>query len=93
MFGIGTDFIKLKYPFVFYDILHVVEVLSHYHWVWQDNRFLEMLNLIESKRNFDGLFTPESVWMAFKGFDFAQKKQPSPMLTYLIERIIQRRNH
>jgi len=27
LFGIGTDFRKLKYPFVWYDILHVVEAL------------------------------------------------------------------
>ena len=91
MFGIGTDFKKLKYPFVFYDILHVVDVLSRFPWVWNDKRFLEMVHCIENKRNAEGLFTPESAWMAFKGFDFAQKKEPSPTLTFIIERILKRR--
>ena len=90
MFGIGTDFRKLKYPFIFYDILHVVEVLSHFSWVRKDKRFKEMLRSITSKRDQEGMIIPESVWMAFKGFDFAQKKEPSPMMTFLVERILQR---
>ena len=90
MFGIGTEFMKVKYPFVFYDILHVVDVLSHFPWVWQDKRFSELICAIDIKRNVDGFFIPESVWMAFKGFDFAQKKEPSHTLTYLVERILER---
>ena len=90
MFGIGTEFIKLKYPFIFYDILHVVEVLSRFPWVWKDKRFKEMLSVVESKRNSEGFFTPESVWMAFKGFDFAQKKEPSLTLTLIVELILKR---
>ena len=91
MFGIGTDFRKLKYPFVFYDILHAAEVLSRFPWVWKDTRFAEMIACITAKRNCDGFYTPESVWMAFRGFDFAQKKAPSPMLTFIIERMLRRK--
>jgi hypothetical protein len=46
LFGIGTDFRKLKYPFVWYDILHVVEVLSRYPRVHKDPRFIEMVETI-----------------------------------------------
>ncbi len=28
LFGIGTDFHKLKYPLIWYDILHVSDVLQ-----------------------------------------------------------------
>jgi len=90
LFGIGTDFAKLKYPMVWYDILHVVDVLSRFPWSRKDPRFVEMLNLVLSKADEQGLFTPESVWMAYKGFDFAQKKVPSPTLTLAVERLIRR---
>ncbi|MDQ1281587.1 MAG: hypothetical protein QG670_2852, partial [Thermoproteota archaeon] len=31
-FYMGTDFRKLKAPFIWYDLLHVVDVLSHFTW-------------------------------------------------------------
>src|SRR5512136_1958344 len=36
MFGIGSAFRKLKYPFVWYDILHLVDVLSRFPFVHTD---------------------------------------------------------
>ena len=33
LFGMGSDFRKLKYPYVWYDILHVCEVLSRLPFV------------------------------------------------------------
>lgn len=90
LFGIGTDFKKLKYPFVWYDILHVVDVLSRFPWTHHDKRFQEMYEKILSKSDKQGRYKPESVWMAFKGFDFAQKREPSPTLTFAIERIRRR---
>jgi hypothetical protein len=86
----GTDFRKLKAPFVWYDILHVAEVLSHFSWVHDDARFVEMLVLINSKADEQGLYTPESIWTAWKGWDFGQKKLPSQWLTFLIYRINRR---
>jgi hypothetical protein len=90
MFYMGTDFRKLKAPFVWYDILHVAEVLSHFSWVHDDARFVEMLVLINSKADEQGLYTPESIWTAWKGWDFGQKKLPSQWLTFLIYRINRR---
>jgi len=87
LFAMGSKFLKLKYPFVWYDLLHVVEVLSRFEWIHGDRRFQEMASLIFSKADPDGLFTPESVWMAFKGFDFSQKKIPSLMLTLSVLKI------
>ncbi len=92
LFAMGTDFQKLKYPFVWYDILHVLEVLSRFKWVHQDIRFKEMLDIVISKADSNGEYTPESVWMAFKGFDFTQKKESSPTLSMIIERIRMRIN-
>ena len=90
MFGIGTDFRKLKYPFVWYDILHVVDVLSRFPFARQDPRLREMAEVILSKQDDQGCFTPESVWMAWKGWEFGQRKAPSPWITLLALRVIKR---
>ncbi|MFQ6053094.1 MAG: hypothetical protein ACE5OO_02535, partial [Candidatus Bathyarchaeia archaeon] len=65
LFGIGSTFKKLKYPFIWYDVLHVVDVLSRFPAALRDGRFIEMWNLIRSKQNPDAGFTPESVWRAW----------------------------
>ena len=83
MFFMGTDFRKLKAPTCWYDILSVATVLNKYEFVRDDPRFLEMLDHIKSKQDHDALFTPESVYQKMKGWDFGQKKVPSPYLTYL----------
>lgn len=92
LFGIGTDFHKLKYPFIWYDILHVVETLSQIPWVQSDLRFREMVREIQRKHDEDGRYTPESIWMAWKDWDFGQKRQPSPWLTFLVLRMLRRVN-
>ena len=33
MFFMGTDFRKLKVPLVWYDLLHVLDVLSSFPWL------------------------------------------------------------
>jgi len=91
MFGIGTDFRKLKYPYVWYDILHVVEVLSRFAWVWDDLRFEEMLATITAQADEEGRYTAGSMYRAWKGWSFADKKHPSPWLTFLVQRMIRRR--
>ncbi len=90
MFYMGTDFRKLKAPFIWYDLLHVLEVLSRYPRVRQDERFLEMLGILKSKADPHGRFTGESVWTAWKEWEFGQKKAPSRWLTLLAWRIIRR---
>jgi hypothetical protein len=90
MFFIGTDFRKLKAPLFWYDILHVLDVLSHFEWVRKDQRFKQMLNSVETKANADGHYVPESIWTAWKEWDFSQKKVPSRGLTFFVQRILQR---
>lgn len=92
MFFMGTDFRKLKVPLFWYDILHALEVLSHFKWAGEDKRSKEMLNVVESKADEDGRFIPESVWTAWKDWDFGQKKIPSRGLTLFALRILKRAN-
>ncbi|HNT75212.1 MAG TPA: hypothetical protein PKH77_09355 [Anaerolineae bacterium] len=90
LFGIGGDFRKLKYPFIWYDILHVVEVLSRFPFVWADARFQEMLAVITAQADAQGRYTASSMYRAWQGWSFADKKQPSPWLTFLVLRILKR---
>jgi hypothetical protein len=87
LFGIGTDFRKLKYPFVWYDILHVVDVLSRFPFLHGDPRLLEMVKTIHSQADGNGRYTATSMYRAWKAWSFADKKTPSPWLTFLVERV------
>ena len=87
MFGIGTDFRKLKYPFVWYDILHVADVVSRYPQARHDPRLHEMIAEIEAQADENGRYTAGSMYRAWKDWSFADKKQPSPWLTMLVLRI------
>ena len=90
LFGIGTTFRKLKYPFIWYDILHVTDVLSRFPFARRDPRLREMVEVILSKQDDQGCFRPESVWMAWKRWEFGQKKAPSPWITLLALRVTKR---
>ncbi len=90
MFGIGTTFKKLKYPHAWFDILHVVDVLSHYPYAREYEAFWEMWRIIRDKQQEEGSFVPESVYKAWKDWSFGQKKEPSPWMTYKILEIADR---
>lgn len=90
MFFMGTDFRKLKAPMFWYDILHVVDVLSQFEWARKDKRFKELLGVVEAKADGEGRYTPESIWTAWKDWDFSQKKVPSRGMTLFVERIEKR---
>jgi hypothetical protein len=90
MFYMGTDFRKLKVPFVWYDLLHVLDVLTRFLWLREDARLLDMLDILKSKVDELGRFTLESIWTAWKDWEFGQKKAPSRWLTLLAWRILGR---
>ena len=90
MFFMGTDFRKLKVPFVWYDLMHVLDVLSRFSWLKKDTRLLDMLGILKSKADQQGRFTLESIWTAWKTWEFGQKKEPSGWLTLLAWRIFGR---
>jgi hypothetical protein len=90
LFGCGSDYRKLKYPFIWYDILHVVEALSPYPFVHSDQRFREMLTAVASQADADGRYTAGAMYMPWKGWSFADKKHPSPWLTLLVRRVVWR---
>ena len=87
LFGIGTTFQRLKYPHVWYDILHVLDVLSGIPYALEDPRLSEMLDVVNGKQLADCSFRPESVWRAYSDWSFGQKKVSSPWMTYKVAHI------
>ncbi len=90
LFGMGKDFAKLKAPMMWYDILHVTEVLTQFEWLRQDKRLGEMVAIVKAKADVAGRFTPESIWQAWREWDFGQKREPSAWLTLIARRMLQR---
>ncbi len=90
IFHMGNDFCKLKMPFVWYDILHVVEVLSKFPWARKDDRLLDMASQMAAKADDQDMYKAESIWTAWKDWDFAQKRSPSPGLTFFTLRALSR---
>jgi hypothetical protein len=90
LFYMGDDFRKLKAPLVWFDLLHILDVLSRFSWARQDERLLDMLAVLCAQADETGRFTPGSIWMVWKGWDFGQKKEPSRWLTALAWAILAR---
>ena len=78
---------------MWYDILHVVEALSRFAWVHEDPRFGQMVETITAQGDEAGRYTAGSMYRAWKGWSFADKKHPSPWLTFLVLRILGRIHH
>jgi hypothetical protein len=90
LFGIGTFYRRLKYPFVWYDIPHVVDVLSRFPFVHDDPRLEDLVTTITEQADEQGRYAAASMYRAWKGWSFADKKAPSPWLTFLVLRIQRR---
>jgi len=90
LFAMGSDFAKLKAPLLWYDILHVTDILSQFPQVLEDKRLQEMAALVRAKADDEGKFTAESVWMDWKQWEFGQKKVPSRWISFLAQRMLTR---
>jgi len=87
-FGIGTDFRKLKYPFVWYNILHVTAVLSRFPHLREDIRLKEMADTVTSQAAEQRRYTASSIYRSWKSWSFSEKKISSPWLSILVMRIL-----
>jgi hypothetical protein len=90
--GVIADFFVINALLIWYDSLYVLDLLTQFPWLRKDSRLIEMAEIMKSKMNERGHFKPESIWMAWKGWDFVQKKEPSRWLTFLVFRIFKRLN-
>jgi len=87
---VGTDWEKLKYPFIDYKILKFLDVLSQFEHARHRLQESEMTSLLLSKRDGKGRLTPESIVKVWSDFDFGQKEKPSRWITLLALRIMKR---
>ncbi|MBU0975896.1 hypothetical protein KJ918_03785, partial [Patescibacteria group bacterium] len=90
LFGMGTDFSKLKAPFVWYDILHVLDALTKFKHLKGNKYLKEMMNILEAKTKDRQMLKAESVYRSWSDWDFGQKKDPSEWITLLVYRILKR---
>ncbi len=89
LFGMGTDFKKLKAPFIWYDILHVLEVLSKFPQARNTRVYSDLIGILKERKNDDGQYYAKSVYRAWKDFDFGQKKVPSEFITQKVRSFLQ----
>ena len=89
-FGRSKRFWTLKYPFVWYNALYLAEVLTRFEFVKNEELVKELVKWIEQAQDNQGRFTSTSMFMAYKGWDFANKNEPSPWITFLCCRILKR---
>lgn len=87
-FGRSKKFWTLKYPYVWYNALYLAEVLTRFKFLKDDVLVKELIEWIEKSQDEDGKFRPTSMFMNYKLWDFANKKEPSPWITYLCCKIL-----
>lgn len=88
-FGIGGQFMKIRYPETKYGILRVLDALSPYPYAIGRPEYRDILNSLLAKA-VDGRFYAESVSRSYSTFDFGQTKAPSRWITFLVHRLIKR---
>ena len=88
-YGIGTLFMQVEYPFYSYNLFMYVYVLSFYNRAKNDARFLEALNILESKMT-GGRIVVERVVPKLAKLDFCKKGAPSELATKRYNEIISR---
>ncbi len=62
------------------------DALSRFPFVHADSRFQEIVETITAQADEEGRYTAASMYRAWKGWSFADKKKPSPWLTFLVLR-------
>ena len=87
-FGRSKKFWTLKYPFVWYNALYLADVLTRFDFLKKEPVVKELIDWIIAYQIDDGKFKPTSVFMNYKGWDFSNKKEPSPWITFLCSRIL-----
>jgi len=88
-FGVGRRFMSLQYPAVKYGILRVLDVLSMFPYAVAHPDFQSMLEYAHNKAA-DGRYFADAFDSVYAGYDFAQDKEPSRWITFLMGRIDKR---
>ncbi|MBN1951900.1 MAG: hypothetical protein JW801_11930 [Bacteroidales bacterium] len=87
-FGRSKKFWTLKYPFVWYNALYLADVLTRFDFLKDQPVIKELIDWIIHAQDKNGRFKPSSIFMEYKNWDFSNKKEPSPWITFLCCRIL-----
>ncbi len=88
LFAMGTDFLKLKLPMVWYNLLHVLSALKGITGVSADPRYKELAGLLRAKLDAEGRAVPESIYLDYKGEEWSDKKKPSRLMTVMAHKAL-----
>lgn len=89
-FGRSKKFWTIKYPFVWYNALYMADVVSRYPQFHNSDLAVELFDWVRSSFDEKGMIKPTSMFRIYKEWDFADKKNPSPWLTFICHRILKR---
>ena len=87
-FGRSKKFWTFKYPFVWYNALYIADILSRFDSFKEELLLKEIVDWILASQDGEGRFRPTSMFMNYKDWDFADKKNTSPWMTYLCCKIL-----
>lgn len=82
-FGRSKKFWTFKYPFIWYNALYLADVLTRFEFLKEEKLVEQLIDWIENSQDKRGKFKPTSMFMPYKGWDFANKKEASPWITFL----------
>lgn len=86
LFAMGTDFLKMKYPLIWYDILNLLSVLSKYPHATKTKEYREIFAILKDNVS-KNEFRPQSVYQFWKNYDFGQKKGNSEYIEKIYREI------
>jgi hypothetical protein len=89
-FGRSKKFWTFKYPFVWYNGLYLADVLSRFVFLKKSLVLQECIDWIIQNQDKNGRFKPTSIFMPYRNWDFGNKKEASPWITFLTCRILKR---
>lgn len=86
LFGIGSRFLKVEYPFLRYNLFYYVYVLAHFPRARGDDRFAEAFHELAAHTR-EGRLVVDAPHHSWQGYSFARKGQPSDHATTRWEEI------
>ena len=92
-FGRSKKFWTFKYPFVWYNALYLADVLTRFDFLREEEVVKELVAWIIKSQDENGRFKPTSIFMEYKNWEFSNKKEPSPWITFLCCRILKQYYH
>lgn len=87
-FGRGKKFFTLKYPFIWYNALYMADVLTRFKFTKKEKLVKDLITWIENSCDDEGKYTASSIYLEYKEWDFGNKKNPSPWITYLCYKVL-----